>query len=91
MSKAWASGSTRKWRKVRAAVLERDGHRCRIKLADYCTSVATEVHHTVSREAAGDDPTHLVAACRTCNVKVGEPGRHDPAPRVNAWWEDQES
>lgn len=52
-----------------------------------CTTVATHVHHTLARETAGDDPRHLIAACRACNLHVGDPRRHaDPAPAVRAWW-----
>lgn len=36
MSRSWAKGSTRAWRRTRAAVLTRDGHRCQLRL-DGCT------------------------------------------------------
>lgn len=85
MSKAWASGSTAAWRRVRAFVLERDGHRCQLKL-DGCTTRATHVHHTVAREVAGDDPAHLVASCQSCNLTTGDPRRHDPRPRGRTQW-----
>lgn len=86
MSRAWASGSTRAWRRTRANVLARDGHRCRLKVYGVCTTVATHVHHTIAREIAGDDPRHLIAACRACNLHVGDPRSTDPDPAVNAWW-----
>lgn len=35
MSKAWSGGSTRGWRKIRAAVLLRDGYRCRMGDPDH--------------------------------------------------------
>lgn len=85
MSQRWAGGSTRAWRKVRAVVLARDAHRCQLRLPG-CTTRATHVHHTVAREVAGDNPAHLVASCPSCNGKVGDPGRHDPAPQPGAWW-----
>ena len=83
-SKAWAGGSTRAWRTIRAAVLNRDGHRCQLRL-DVCTVTATCVHHTLGK-ALGDDPAHLVAACEPCNQAVGDPRRHDPAPRPRTRW-----
>lgn len=84
MSRSWAKGSTRRWRKVRAHVLERDGHRCRLML-DGCTFKATHVHHTAGR-SAGDDPANLVAACEHCNLKVGDPTTTDPAPNTRTRW-----
>lgn len=87
VSKRWEQGSTRAWRRTRAAVLDRDGHRCRLKL-DVCTTVATHVHHTVAREVAGDDPAHLVASCAACNLKIGDPSKGDPEPSPRGWWDD---
>ena len=85
MSKAWAGGSTARWRTIRRRVLDRDGHRCRLNL-DGCTIRADQVHHTVAREVAGDNPAHLVAACRACNLKIGDPRRHDPQPQPRTRW-----
>lgn len=85
MSRSWARGSTRAWRRTRARVLARDGYQCQLKL-DGCTSKATHVHHTVGREVSGDNIAHLVAACEHCNLKIGDPRRHDPAPRLRTRW-----
>lgn len=85
MSRRWKAGSTTAWRKIRAQVLDRDAHRCQLRLAGICTHTATHVHHTRPRELAGDDPAHLVAACAPCNQAVGDPTRHDPAPRPSRW------
>lgn len=85
MSRNWAGGSTTAWRRTRAAVLARDSHRCRLQLAG-CTTRATTAHHTLPRSAVGDDPRHLVAACASCNGKVGDPSRSDPAPRARRQW-----
>lgn len=85
MSKAWANGSDRRWRRVRAAVLARDGNRCRLKL-DGCTTVAEQVHHTLGREVAGDNPDHLVAACAHCNQAAGDPRAADPSPTPRTQW-----
>lgn len=81
MSGAWDKGSTRAWRKIRRQVLERDRYRCRVQL-DGCTTRAGHVHH-VKGKAMGDDPAYLVAACSSCNGKVGDPRRSDPDP--NPW------
>lgn len=85
MSQRWAGGSTRQWRRVRALVLARDGHRCRLRLPG-CTTRANHVHHTVAREVVGDDPAHLLAACASCNLKAGDPAKNDPTPRPASWW-----
>lgn len=89
MSRSWEGGSTRAWRRVRAAVLIRDGHRCQLRVPGVCTTRATQVHHTVGREVSGDDPAHLVAACQPCNGHVGDPRRHDPPPSPRGWWDDE--
>ena len=87
MSKAWQGGSTRRWRTVRADVLQRDGWRCQLRLAKVCTGTATCVHHTRGKARTGDDPAYLVAACKPCNLAVGDPTRQaDPPSRpVTAW------
>jgi 5-methylcytosine-specific restriction endonuclease McrA len=66
------NGSTRQWRKVRAAVLKRDNERC-----FYCGEQATTVDHLrpVSRGGT-DDESNLAAACPNCN---GIKGSHKPA------------
>ena len=71
MSKAWAGGSTRAWRRIRARRLAMDGRRCQLRIPG-CTTIATEVHHTLGKSNS-DDITHLVSACHNCNVKVGDP------------------
>lgn len=86
MSRSWAGGSTTAWRKVRAHVLDRDNHRCQLKVYGVCTGHATHAHHTQGREVTGDDPRHIVAACEACNLHVGDPRGNDPQPRINAWW-----
>lgn len=88
VSRSWEGGSTRAWRRVRALVLARDGHRCRLQL-EVCTTVATHVHHTLGREVSGDDPAMLMASCAPCNLKVGDPRSLDPAPRPKGWWLDE--
>ena len=85
MSKAWSGGSTRDWRRRRALVLARDGHRCQLKLKG-CTTKATHAHHTGGREVTGDDMAHLVAACQHCNLATGDPRSHDPQPQPRTRW-----
>jgi 5-methylcytosine-specific restriction endonuclease McrA len=61
------NGSTRRWRKVRVQVLERDGHRCR-----YCGASANTVDHVTPLIVGGSDhDTNLVAACDHCNKTKG--------------------
>lgn len=84
-------GSTRRWRKIRAYVLERDAFACRFLDPDrpggICGRYATHVHHTDPRAAGGDDdPAKLAAACATHNLSKGadpglEPRRADTTPR----------
>lgn len=85
MSRAWAKGSTPAWRRTRARVLARDGHRCQLRLRG-CRGAADQVHHTVGREVSGDDPRFLVAACAWCNRKTGDPQANNPQPRRVSRW-----
>lgn len=87
MSRAWAKGSSRAWRRVRAAVLARDGQVCRVQIPGVCTGHATHVHHTLGRRVTGDDPAYLVASCKACNLHLGEPDpTRDPEPRQVTKW-----
>lgn len=86
MSRRWAGGSTSRWRRIREQVLQRDGRRCQLRLPQVCTTLATHAHHTQPRELVGDDPTLIVAACRECNLKLGDPTKHDPDPHPAQWW-----
>ena len=62
------NGSTRQWRKTRAAVLKRDGHRC-----FYCGKRATTVDHLRPLSRGGTDAeANLVAACTDCNTAKGD-------------------
>ncbi|HEV2784686.1 MAG TPA: hypothetical protein VGX25_35325 [Actinophytocola sp.] len=85
MSKAWAKGSTRRWRKIRARVLARDRYRCQLRRPD-CAGRADQVHHTLGRAVTGDDERYLVAACGPCNRGVGDPARRDPQPAPRTRW-----
>lgn len=63
MSKNSSRGAA--WNKLRAAILERDGHVCA-----YCGGEADTVDHIIPKASDEDDldnPGNLVAACRRCN------------------------
>lgn len=89
MSALKATGSTRDWRRLRAWVLDRDGHRCQVPRADgqRCNQHATHVDHIVERQAGGTDaPDNLRAACAGCNLR--RPGRATSTPtrrRLPRW------
>jgi len=69
-----ASGGTRQWRRIRAAILLRDNYRCR-----YCSGPANSVDHVVSRHDGGTDhPDNLVAACMPCNLDRRAPQHKRP-------------
>jgi hypothetical protein len=89
VSKAWAKGSTRQWRRVRALVLANNQAtnqgRCTLAIQDVCTGQAQCVHHELGK-AAGDDPRYLKPACNACNWKVGNPATYNPRPRRMTRW-----
>lgn len=80
MSKAWGRGSTRRWRTIRAAVLEHNlatnGGRCTLQIPRVCTGRADTVHHRHGRALTGDDPQYLDASCTACNLHIGDPQTH---------------
>lgn len=69
------SAKKRRQQKARTAcvkfVLERDGHRCRIK-APGCQGTATTAHEPLTRARGGDptDPEQCIASCDSCNYYV---------------------
>ncbi|TKG57947.1 HNH endonuclease [Prauserella endophytica] len=92
MSTAWKSGSTRRWRKIRLFVLNRDRWICQLcgkpisKYLRHPHPYSAHVHHTKGK-AYGDDPEFLVAAHRKCNLDAGDPtAAPDPAPRPMTRW-----
>lgn len=69
MSALRPAGSTRRWRQLRAFILDRDQRRCQV---DGCGAYATHVDHLLPRVAGGsDDPANLRAACAPCNLRRG--------------------
>lgn len=90
MSKAWAKGSSARWRKIRAAILAdnlatTDGA-CQAAVQGVCTGQAEQVHHTLGRGVTGDDPKYLLPVCSACNRHIGEPGRISPEPTPRSRW-----
>lgn len=78
------------WRRLRQAVLERDGHRCRIR-GPNCTRHANEVDHIVPILAGGAplDPANCRASCRACNQWRVNRNRSMPPELekvVDEWW-----
>lgn len=87
MSRGWEKGSTRAWRRTRAAVLLRDRGLCTLKIQVVCTTTADCVHHTQGKAVTGDDPRYLTASCTPCNLKIGEPSTNtDPQPKQVTEW-----
>jgi hypothetical protein len=64
------TGSTRKWRRLRLLILQRDRWTC-----GYCGQPANTVDHIIPRNQArpgqADHPSNLVAACSDCNSAKG--------------------
>lgn len=88
MSKAWEGGSDSRWRRFRLTVLERDRWVCSLNTPS-CTGAATQVHHIVplSRGGAKYDPGNCAAACRNCNLAIGDRApTPQPEPRPVSNW-----
>lgn len=97
MSALTAAGSTRRWRRIRAFVLDRDLHRCQLWVdvnGDHvddgdpawqrrCLAWASHVDHIVERQAGGtDDPSNLRAACAVGNLSRRPFGQSPNGPNV---------
>lgn len=89
MSAGWSGGSTTRWRTLRAYVMERDHHLCRIGTRGVCTEVATCVDHIIPKEMDGPDhESNLRASCEPCNLHRRTSKRRvpEPAPRPVSRW-----
>ncbi|MYK89162.1 MAG: HNH endonuclease [Acidobacteria bacterium] len=82
MSRHHQRAPSRAWRRVRAAVLERDDYRCQ---TPDCPATATEVHHVlpVHRGGAMFDASNLVSLCRPCHRRL-----HDSRTPAQIEWDE---
>lgn len=89
MSRGWAGGSTRRWRRIRAAVLEANrvntGGQCQVQVPGVCTVIADCVHHPLGKRA-GDRHDNTVPSCTACNLHIGAPVRNSPEPVPRTEW-----
>jgi hypothetical protein len=89
MSRGWRGGSTRAWRKLRAAVLMRDRFTCQVRLDDgrLCERAATTVGHLDRLSQGGTllaHPSRLRAECPVHNF--GDGARLTNAGRRGREW-----
>lgn len=76
MSKTWASGSTRRWRTIRAMVLARDHYQCRAHQDGWCARANRPGPHTCTGRADLTGP-HAGHAHHTHGRSVtGDDPRH---------------
>lgn len=87
MSALGRRGSSRRWRRLRRVVLERDGYSCQL---DGCGAYADHVDHVTPRIAGGSDALeNLRALCAFHNLSKGsrpEPGQRRQPPAERWSW-----
>jgi 5-methylcytosine-specific restriction enzyme A len=82
-----ARGSTRAWRKLRAAVLERDAWRCQRPVpGGVCGAPANTAGHITARIHGGTDTlSNIRAECAAHNYADGALLRRIPSGRRSRW------
>ncbi len=68
MSRSWKGGSTRRWRKIREMVMQRDG------CCQQCGQTEGQMHidHVIpKRLGGGDEMWNLRQLCQNCNLRKG--------------------
>ena len=93
MSLLKPSGSTRRWRRVRRYVLDRDGWVCHYPVAGgLCLAPANTAGHIIARAEwpAGvpgvDDPANLRAECARHNYRGGAAITNGTEPPTRPMW-----
>jgi 5-methylcytosine-specific restriction endonuclease McrA len=84
VSRSWAGGSTRAWRRLRAYVLDRDGYACQVPVdaagdqveetlaVRRCLAYAHHAGHVIAKcEGGPDTPENLRATCARHNLTEG--------------------
>jgi 5-methylcytosine-specific restriction endonuclease McrA len=85
--RTWKGGSTTAWRRLRLAVLERDGYICRLRIPGVCTTRATHCDHVVPKSRGGlDTMENCRASCAACNTHRGAGPDPDPPHRPMTKW-----
>lgn len=74
------TGSTRRWRRIRALVLDRDRHSCQVLVDERGDVVEAPRPSTPPR--GPDDPAWLRATCADHNLQRGK-SLSDAPPRIN--------
>ena len=79
MSKSWANGSHKGWRKVRQRILQRDQSTCQL-----CGQTEGQLHidHIIPKRLQGSDlDENLRVLCQSCNLhRGGSFFEHDRTP-----------
>ena len=83
-SRRFAALDRRRWSRVRRAVLDRDGWRCR-----RCGAYGNECDHVLPlhRGGAPFDPENLQCLCRGCHLAKTATENTRPDPAREAWRE----
>jgi hypothetical protein len=78
------NGSTGKWRKIRARILQRDSYTCQ-----QCGGEGNSVDHIVPRLAGGgDEDWNLQTLCGSCNSAKGGRFFYTPPTPLTLSWQD---